>query len=412
MSLSSLIKPAIVLSTHTMGLGVIRALGVMEVPVIAVYYDARDMGYVSKYVKESIYAPHPEKSQDEFIDVLLNCASRFGGGLLIPASDETQTTVSRHKALLERYYTVACTEWEITKKFIDKKFTYALADAVGVPAPKTIVPHSVADVQAYGQTIQYPCLIKPCQSHRYYEVFERKMTRVDNLDQMLAAYQRAADADLEVMIQELIPGDDACGVNYNSYFWNGKPLVEFTARHLRNAPPEFGSPRLVVSQYIPEVIEPGRKILQAMGFYGYACTEFKKDIRDGVYKLMEVNGRHNRSLLLAVHCGINFPWLHYKHLVLGELPSACDYRTGVYWIALIKDIFYSLKYYKKERYTLMQYIRPYLSPHVFSVLDWRDPKPFIRRCKNLVNRGTKPASSTSTTEDLHNYDTGGGPNAK
>ena len=52
---------------------------------------------------------------------------------------------------------------------------------------------------------------------------------------------------------------------------------------------------MVLSEHVPEVIEPGRKILQAMGFYGYACTEFKRDPRDGSHKLMEVNGRHNLS---------------------------------------------------------------------------------------------------------------------
>ena len=35
-------KFAIVLSTHTMGLGVIRSLGEKGVPIIAVYYDRAD----------------------------------------------------------------------------------------------------------------------------------------------------------------------------------------------------------------------------------------------------------------------------------------------------------------------------------------------------------------------------------
>ncbi len=55
----------------------------------------------------------------------------------------------------------------MTEQFIDKKRTYALADAIGVPAPKTMVPHSAEDVEEYGRTIDYPCLVKPCQSHRY-----------------------------------------------------------------------------------------------------------------------------------------------------------------------------------------------------------------------------------------------------
>jgi D-aspartate ligase len=386
--LEAFVKPAIVLSTHIMGLGVIRGLGVKSVPVIAVQYDDRDMGYASKYVKERIRAPHPEVSEDQFVDLLVEVADRFGGGVLIPSDDATLVAVSRHKRILERYYSVACTEWEITEKLIDKKHTYALADEIGVPAPRTMVPHSIEDVEEYSGKAQYPCLVKPSQSHRYWGLFKEKMVKVDNIDQMIVAYRQARDAGLEVMLQELIPGADSSVVNHNSYFWEGEALVEFTAQQLRKAPPETGSPRVVVSKHIPEVIEPGRKILRALGYYGFACTEFKKDARDGVYKLMEVNGRHNRSSALAVRCDVNFPWLHYRHLAYGELPSACDYEDGVYWIILDSDVAYSLRYHKKERNSFKQYFQPYFKPHVFAVFDMQDPRPFIQRGIDIFRRAS------------------------
>lgn len=379
-------KPALVLSAHTMGLGVIRALGMMGVPVVAFTYNDKDMGTVSRYVTERIRVPHPEQHEEAFIATLVGQAERLGGGLVIPASDETLTTTSRNKALLERTYRVACTDWEVTQRFITKRYTYALADEIGVPAPKTIVPHSLEEAAAYGEQALYPCLVKPSESHTYYEVFGTKMVRVDDIDALLKAYREAEAHGFEVMIQELIPGDDTCGVNYNAYFWDGEPLVEFTAQQLRNAPPEFGSPRVVMSKHIPEVLESGRQILRAMGFYGYACTEFKRDPRDGVHKLMEVNGRHNRSLMLSVTCGVNFPWLQYQHLMQGITPVAADYPEGVYWIALAEDLFYSVKYRKAEGCSFSDYLRPYVEPHVFSVLDRRDLRPFVRRVSGLVRR--------------------------
>lgn len=377
-------KPAIVLSTHTMGLVVIRGLGVMGVPIIGVYYNEGDMGYVSKYVTERIRAPHPEESEEEFVELLIKSASRFGGGLLIPTDDTTVAVVSRHKSRLDDHYKVACTEWEITKQFIEKKHTYALADAIGVPAPKTMVPQSVDDVRNYAQAVQYPCLVKPSQSHLYYEHFGEKMVRVDNLDQMLSVYQQAAEVGLEVMLQELIPGDDSLGVSYHSYSWDDKTLVEFTAQQIRNGPPDFGSPRVMLSKQIPEVLEPGRKILKAMGFYGFSCIEFKLDPRDGVHKLMELNGRHSRAEILDIRCGINFPWLQYQHLIHDELPTASDFEEGVYWIALERDLGYSFKYREQEKYSFSEYLKPYLSPHKFATLDLRDPKPFFKRWANLI----------------------------
>jgi predicted ATP-grasp superfamily ATP-dependent carboligase len=381
---SNIMTPAIVLSSHTMGLGVIRSLGIKGVPIISIYYEKSDMGYVSKYVKEKIFAPHPERYEDKFVDLLVECSKRFGRSLIIPADDATLLVVSKHKSLLEQHHIVACTEWRITKQFIDKKHTYALAETVGVPAPRTIVPRSIEDVERYSGIIDYPCLVKPCQSHRYFELFGKKMVKVENHDQMLSAYQQASDAGIEVMLQEFIPGDDTQGVNYNSYFWKGKPLVEFTAEKVRYSPPQFGVPRVVISKNIPEVIEPARKLLQAMGFYGYCCTEFKKDARDGMYKLMEVNGRHNRSTLLSVSCGINFPWIEYQHLTQKHLPSACSYKAGIYWIDELRDVIHTAKYRKTERYSLAQYIRPYLKKHTFAIFDVKDPKPFIKRCIDLV----------------------------
>jgi predicted ATP-grasp superfamily ATP-dependent carboligase len=377
-------KPAVVLSAHTVGLVVIRGLGMMGVPIVAVYYNKGDMGYVSKYVTQKILAPHPEESEEQFVELLVESSSRFGGGLLIPTDDATVAAVSRHKSLLEEYYIVACTEWEITKQFIDKKHTHALADAVGVSAPKTIVPQSTEDVERYDQVVQYPCLVKPSQGHLYYEHFGEKMVQVDDLDQMLGAYQQAEDVGLEVMLQEVIPGEDSLGVSYHSYSWNGKPLVEFTAQQIRNGPPEFGSPRVMLSKHIPEVLEPGRRIIEAMDFYGFSCIEFKLDPRDGVYKLMELNGRHSRAEILDIRCGINFPWLQYRHLVHDELPSASDFETGVYWISLERDLGYSLKYRKQENYSLSEYLRPYLKPHKFAGLDLKDPRPFIKRFADLI----------------------------
>lgn len=379
--------PAFVLGSHTMGLAVIRALGMMQAPVVAALWDEKeDMGYASKYVREVVRVPHPEQCEEQFIDLLMQLSRRLGGALLIPTSDETLCAVSRHKSALEAHYIVACTDWAATERFIDKKRTYALAEAIGVPAPQTAVPHSAEDVEEFSRRIEYPCLVKPCQSHLYFERFKRKMARVENFDQMLAAWREAAQAGLETMLQELIPGGDAQGANYNSYIWEGEPLVEFTAAKVRNAPPELGSPRVVVSRRIPEILEPGRKILNAMGFQGYSCTEFKKDIRDGIYKLMEVNGRHNRSGMLAVSCGVNFPWIQYRHLVLGEKPAACDYRAEVYWIDFLRDLGFSLKFFRRERYSLAEYLRPYRSPHVFAVLDGSDPKPFIVRSMRLAGK--------------------------
>ena len=199
----------------------------------------------------------------------------MGRSIVIPASDESTVAVSRNREDLARHTIVACTGWEVTERFIDKAQTAALADAHGVPAPRTLVPRSTDELEAHAGSIGFPMLLKPAQSHLFYERFRRKMVRVDTMAALREAYGQATKAGLTVMLQEIIPGPDSAVVNYNAYFWDGEPLAEFTARQLRKAPPSYGSPRVAISERIPEIIEPGRRILAAMRFDGFACTEFK-----------------------------------------------------------------------------------------------------------------------------------------
>lgn len=369
-----------------MALGVVRSLGAMGVPLVLVHYRDQDFAQSSRYVDESLRSPHPEQSEEAFIEFLLGCRDRFPEAIIFPASDESLAAVSRNKSVLEQYFRVACTDWEVTRRFIDKQFTYSLAEECGVPAPRTHIPHSLEEARSGAKSFGFPCLVKPCQSHLFYEHFNKKMVRADSLDQLEDTYTKAAGLGLEVMLQELIPGDDDQVVNYNSYVWEGKVLAEFTAVHVRNGPTSFGPPRVVVSRKVPEVIEPGRRMIEALGFSGFSCTEFKRDARDGLLKVLDVNGRHNLSTLLAVRCGMNFPWLHYRHLSEGIAPELSGFREEVYWIDLIRDLGYSALSLSREHYSLMDYLRPYLRPHVFANFNLQDLRPFLKRIVTMTHR--------------------------
>jgi D-aspartate ligase len=378
-------RTAIVISGHTMGLGVIRGLARCGVPIVLLSYDEADSAIASRYVQQTIMVPHPTKQELEFIEALIAAVKRYPDAIVFPVSDASLSAVSRCKAEIEAYgCKVACTEWEITRLFLDKIHTYELAEAVGVPVPKTRLMRSLADAEIHRDSFLYPCLIKPHQSHLFYQKFGTKMFVVNNFDELVKRLQCALDASLDVMVQEIVLGSDSNGANYNSYHYAGEALVEFTAKKVRSGPPGFGSPRVVITQDIPEIKEYGRKLLNAMHFYGFQCTEFKQDERDGVYKLVEVNGRHNLSSMLAIATGINFPYLHYDHLANDILPQQMEYKKDVYWIDFLRDIGYSLRHLRTERYSPWSYIQPYLKPHVFAIFSMRDPKPFFRRVAQVL----------------------------
>jgi len=380
------LKKAIIIYTHIVGIAIIRALGRRGVPVVAFYYSANEVGYLSRYVRERVRVPDPRKAENDFIEKLLDVSKRFEGSLLIPTDDYTLATLSKHKPLLEGRYTIPVGEWESVKNILEKRKVYKVAEELGVPCPRTMELKSIEEVSSFAQMLGYPCLIKPTEGHKFYDIFKAKMFKINSQTELLDKYNMVKEVGLEVMVQEIIPGDDGQGVNYNSYFVDGNPVAEFTAQKVRIDPPFFGSPRVIVSRRIPELIEPGRKLVRGLGYEGFSCTEFKRDVRDGSYKLMEINCRNNLTGSLAVYCGVDFPWIMYNHLVLGNVlrPGSLKFKENVYWIDITKDIVMFVTSRKEEGYTIKEYLLPYFKEKVFGILSFRDPVPFLKRCYYIL----------------------------
>ncbi len=392
--------PVLVVGAQTAGLGVVRSLGRRRIPVVVLHYRSNDVAHLSCFATESVRVPRPDHDETAFVRALLQMSAGYGGGVIVPTSDEAVVAVSRHREILAQHFTVACTPWDVTARFIEKRRTYELAAAVGVACPRTVAPVARGDAEEYAETATFPCLVKPSRGDRFVAQFGTKMFRATSVGELLDGYDRAIAAGCDVVLQEFIPGADDDGVNYNSYWVDGRPAAEFTAAKVRGGPPRLGSPRVLISRRVPEVLEPGRAILRAMRFSGYACTEFKRDARDGRLKLMEVNGRHNLSTALAVQCGIDFPWLQYRHLVFGETPRPGSFTEGVFWIDLLRDLGYSLGRRRGEPFGLAAYLRPYAGPRVFAIPSGDDPMPFVKECAGLVGKLIRPRPATAASSRL------------
>src|SRR5512140_2662690 len=77
-------RPAIVLSGYTPGLGVARSLAAMAVPVVMVCYGEHDFGGRSRLIDTCLHAPHPETAEKGFINFLVDLGERYPGAVLFP----------------------------------------------------------------------------------------------------------------------------------------------------------------------------------------------------------------------------------------------------------------------------------------------------------------------------------------
>src|SRR5262249_30616411 len=76
---------------------------------------------------------------------------------------------------------------------------------------------------------------------------------------------------------------------------------------------------------------------RAMEWDGVAMVEFRYDPVSGDAVLMEVNGRFWGSLPLAVHSGVNFPYLLYLAQGLGTPRKVERYRNHLYCRQITAD---------------------------------------------------------------------------
>jgi predicted ATP-grasp superfamily ATP-dependent carboligase len=148
-----------------------------------------------------------------------------------------------------------------------------------------------------------------------------------------------------------------------------------TARRRRQHPPEFGR----ASTYVETVEEPevealALRLLRGMGYYGLAEVEFKRDPRDGRFKVLDVNARTWGYHTLGRAAGVDFPALLFADQA-GERVTQCRARPGVRWVRLVTDLPTGVLEVASRRVGLMQYLRSVRDADAESVFCRDDPMP-------------------------------------
>jgi D-aspartate ligase len=387
--------PAIVAGCSKAGLAIIRALGSHNVPIVGVGYGRGQIGLGSRFVRERVRSPDPAMDEAGFLDCLQAVAERWAGAVLFPSDDGSLVTLSRNKPLLSRNFRVVAERWHLVRSLIDKQHTYEVARFVGVPCPRLQLVRDVADARAFAREIGFPCLLKPTVGHLFFKAFARKMLMAHSPDELERGLQAVRDYPGEVMLCEFIPGPDTCSANYNSFCVAGQPVQEFTAQKVRMSPTSIGFPTVVHSQHMPAVLSVGRRMAAALGYDGFSCMEFKLDSRDGAYKLMEVNGRHNYSGQLASACGIDFPLLSYLAAQNVSLPVVQSELPELFWIDEERDIRGALRVMLRRNSAVRAYFEPYRRPNVYAVFSRSDPMPSLRLAADSVARALRRHAARS-----------------
>lgn len=319
-------------------LAVIRSLGRRGIRVAAADTAWTSMGLFSRYCAARGVYPDAGGGIGAFRIGLARLVERFRPALLMPMTERTLMAIDTGREGIASRVRVAPLPPPATlETAFDKRATLDLAAAMGIPIPRTCVPAGLRDLEALRGRLTWPAVIKPRRSERI--TSDGRIASGGPVEycfrpEDLEARYRAVHARAPwPLVQEFIPGE---GYGVSALCRQGTVKALFAHRRLRMLRPTGSGSTLRESiAPPPDMAAAARALLEGLRWHGVAMVEFKRDRRDGLPKLMEINGRFWNSLPLAVAAGVDFPFLLYRLALDGDCPECLDFRTGVRcrWLA-------------------------------------------------------------------------------
>jgi D-aspartate ligase len=366
---------AVVLGGDYQGLGIVRSLGRQGVPVCVVD-DEHSIARLSRYARGYVRIADLGDERSVVEDLLrVGRAHGLEGWVLYPTRDETVAAISRHRERLSSFFRVPTADWETIRWAWDKRSTYRLAEQLGVPAPRTWQPADVSELDAIDG--RPPFAIKPAIKEHFFYATKAKAWRADSREQLRELFERAHAivGPGEVMVQELIPGDGLQQYAYCALYERGEPIATMVARRLRQHPPEFGRASTFVETIDATPVEElSRRLLGHLRFDGLVELEYKRDPRDGRFKLLDFNARTWGYHTIAPEAGVDFPYLLFRRQ-LGQPVADQRARSGVRWVRILTDLPTAVVEIAGRRMRLRDYARSLRSANVEAVFSREDPLP-------------------------------------
>ena len=314
---------------HHGGLGAIRSLGRMGVPVYAVQESAFAPAGHSRYLRGQVLWQPGRLTPDRVRAGLLRLAELIGRpSVLIPTDDAGAIFLAEHADGLRGRFLFSDPPASLPRQLAGKHSLHRLCDEVGFPTPRSAVPSSLPEASAVAAGYGYPVvgkLARPWQSSS-----GQHSTEIIGDGTALATAWRATQASQAgLMLQEYIPAAPG-----HDWFFHGYAGVSGAACQPactgvkdRSYPAHAGLTsfgRCVPNEALREA---AAGLLARIGYRGIADLDLRLDDRDGQYKLLDFNPRLGAQFRLFTAAG-GLDVVRAAYLDLTGQPAAAAAAGG------------------------------------------------------------------------------------
>ena len=368
------------------GLQTARLLAQRGIPVIGVARH-KDLFFCRTNACEKIV--YLETEREEFIEGLVKLGKQLAQkAVLFACTDMCVLRISRHREALAPYYHIALPKAEVVEKLMNKLsfLEYALQEQL--PIPTTFLLRNRAEAEAAARELNFPCILKPPMKTAKWEAQTTiKAYKLVSAQEFLEKYEECCDWAEILIAQEWIPGPDSNLYSCNCYFdEKAEPLVTFTARKLRQWPPETGSTSLGEECRNSVVLNAALDLFKKEEWHGLGYLEMKRDARTGKHYIIEPNiGRPTGRSALAEASGVELLLTMYCDQVGLLLPEnrKQQYR-GVKWMCVLEDLRSARIYWQRGELNFGEWLRSVRGKKTYADFSWTDPMPFLFDVKKRV----------------------------
>jgi D-aspartate ligase len=290
--------PAVVLKfdrnvMHHGGLGVIRSLGRLGVPVYGVHEGPWAPAAQSRYLHGRCFWQPGPADVDRMLAGLLRLAEHIGQpAVLIPTDDAGAILLAEHGQDLRRSFLFPDPPRAMPRLLAGKYSLIQICRDLEIPSPRAMVPGSLAAARDFAAAAGYPLMAKLTTPWAQSGPALRSTSIVAAQAGLDRAYRACADSGTGLMLQEFIPGGPE-----HDWFFHGycdaastcRPA--FTGVKERSYPARAGLTSRGRSAVNERLRGDVTAMLARLGYRGLLDLDIRLDARTGAYILLDFNPR-------------------------------------------------------------------------------------------------------------------------
>lgn len=391
--------PAVIAGAYQTGVLAVRALKRRGIKAVCFDANPSNPGFYSAYGPARL-CPDPDTHPMEWLEFMVTLSAELGAKpVLIASSDQYVTAISRHAGELAGHYIVS-PGLTLQGMLAEKDTQYALAAKHGMPMPTTVFAKGPDDVAEFANNVSFPCLVKPIHFREWlrlphsHPLYGAKIAIAADPEELLVKYRLASDANPKVILQEIIQGNDSAKRVYLAcHDARGSRIANAMLRELRCSPLGFGPASVTEPVDDDEADAICNGFLSSLSYSGICEIEVKRDMRDGIVKLIEVNPRLSGSGDAAPYAGVDLCWIHYLDLIGQRIGPITPMGNNFRHIVLRADGNAISEYRGAGLLSMRDILASYRPPLAFYDLDRHDLRYSIETLyiflKSIIQGGIK-----------------------